>query len=149
MEEKTLAILIGLQGSGKSTFYRKHLADMVHVNLDTQKNRTAEWELVESCLAKGLSLVIDNTNPSVEERARYILPAKAAGYRIIGYFLESKFDDCMARNALREGKACVPKVALAATKKRLVYPSLDEGYDALYYVKNDGVTMTVLPWRTE
>ena len=149
MKEKTLIILIGLQGSGKSTFYRTHLADYVHVNLDTQKNRTAEWELVEDCLASGKSLVIDNTNASLAERARYIQPARAAGYRIEGYFLSSKFDECMARNAKREGKACVPKVALAATKKRLVYPSLAEGFDALYYVKNDGEEMTVFPWRTE
>ena len=149
MEEKTMVILMGLQGSGKSTFYRTHLSELVHVNLDTQKNRTAEWALVSDCLASGRSLVIDNTNPTLADRARYILPAKEAGFRVVGYFLESKFDDCMARNALREGKACVPKVAIAATKKRLVYPSLTEGFDLLYYVKNDGTDMTVLPWRTE
>ena len=144
-----MVILMGLQGSGKSTFYRTHLSELVHVNLDTQKNRAAEWALVSDCLASGRSLVIDNTNPTLADRARYILPAKEAGFRVVGYFLESKFDDCMARNALRAGKACVPKVAIAATKKRLVYPSPTEGFDLLYYVKNDGTDMTVLPWRTE
>lgn len=34
--EKTMIIIIGIQGSGKSTFYHKYLSDSyVRVNLDT------------------------------------------------------------------------------------------------------------------
>ncbi len=37
---KTIVILMGLQGSGKSTFYSRHLADdFVRINLDTSKWR--------------------------------------------------------------------------------------------------------------
>ena len=147
---KVLAVLMGLQGSGKSTFYHTHLAsDYVRVNLDTLKNRTREWELVEECLAEGRSFAVDNTNPTRLDRARYIVPAKAAGYRVVGYFLESKIRDCIARNALREGKARVPDKAIAATSNRLELPSYEEGFDELYFVKNDGVTMTVKEWRTK
>ncbi len=39
---KTIAILMGLQGSGKSTFYKMYLSDnFVRVNLDTLKNTTS------------------------------------------------------------------------------------------------------------
>ena len=147
--QKIMAIMIGLQGSGKSTFCTKELSkDYVRVNLDTLKTRHQERLLIDECLREGKSFVIDNTNPTVEDRARYISSAKANEYHIIGYFMESKLKDCIARNALREGKARIPEKAIAATSNKLVIPSLDEGFDELYFVKNDGTTMIVEPWRT-
>ena len=48
---KTIVILMGLQGSGKSTFYSRHLADdFVRVNLDTLKTRHQEKLLIEECM---------------------------------------------------------------------------------------------------
>lgn len=146
---KTVVILIGLQGSGKSTFCQKYLSDgFVRVNLDTLKTRYREKLLVEECMENESNFVVDNTNPTRLDRERYIIPAKEAGYRVVGYFLESKIKDCMARNALREGKARVPEKAIAATSNKLEIPTYDEGFDELYFVKNDGVTITVEPWRT-
>ena len=144
--EKTLAILIGIQGSGKSTFYHTHLAaNFVRVNLDTLKTRHREKLLVEECLAAGKSYAIDNTNPTRLDRERYIPAAKAAGYRVVCYFFEPRVEDCLRRNALREGKARVPDVAIYATARRLELPSLDEGFDELYTVRNEGEAMTVVP----
>ena len=146
--DKTIAILMGIQGSGKSTFYARHLADgFVHVNLDTLKTRYQEKLLIEECLLNGKSFAIDNTNPTRLDRERYIIPAKESGYHVIGYFLESKIKDCIARNALREGKARIPEKAIAATSNKLEIPSYDEGFDELYFVKNDGETMIVEEWR--
>lgn len=147
--KKTIAIMMGLQGSGKSTFYENQLSsDYVRVNLDTLKTRHKEGILIDECFRDGKCLAIDNTNPTRCDRARYISLAKANGYYVIGYFLESKIKDCIARNALREGKARVPENAIAATSNKLEIPSYAEGFDELYFVKNDGATMTVEPWRT-
>lgn len=145
---KTIVILIGLQGSGKSTFYKMYLAeDFVRVNLDTLKTRYQEKLLIEECILNGSNFAIDNTNPTRLDRERYIKPAKEAGYRVVGYFLESKIKDCMQRNALREGKARVPEKAIAATSNKLEIPSYEEGFDELYFVKNNGETMTIDEWR--
>ncbi len=145
---KTLVIMMGLQGSGKSTFFDRYLSkDFVRVNLDTLRTRFQERLLIEGCLAEGKSYAIDNTNPTKSDRERYIPVAKEQGYRIVGYFMESKIKACIERNALREGKACVPMVAIASTSKKLEMPSYDEGFDELYFVKNDGENMTILPWR--
>ncbi|MBQ4510223.1 MAG: AAA family ATPase [Clostridia bacterium] len=145
---KTLVIMMGLQGSGKSTFFMKHLKnDFVRVNLDTLKTRNQENLLISQCLSEGKSYAIDNTNPTKADRERYIPLAKENGYKVVGYFMESKIKVCIERNALREGKACVPIVAIASTSKKLEMPSYDEGFDELYYVKNDGENMTVTPWR--
>ena len=61
--------------------------------------------------------------------------------------MESKIKDCMQRNAQREGAARVPEKAIAATSNKLEIPSYDEGFDELYFVKNDGTTMTIEEWR--
>lgn len=146
--EKTLVIIMGIQGSGKSTFYNRFLAeDYVRVNLDTLKTRNREWTLVKQCINEGKSFAIDNTNPTKYDRAKYILFAKEAGYRIVGYFMESKLQVCIARNNMRTGKEKIPPTAIAATSNKLQMPSFDEGFDELYFVKNDGREMIISEWR--
>ena len=145
--QKTIVIMMGLQGSGKSTFYAKHLSkDYVRVNLDTLKTRSRERLLMDECMGEGKSFVIDNTNPTRADRARYIALAREQGYHVIGYFMESKIKDCIARNSLREGNARVPNIAIAATSNKLEIPSFDEGFDELYFVKNDGEAMIIEEW---
>ena len=139
---------MGLQGSGKSTFYKTFLeGEFVRVNLDTLRTRHREDLLIEKSLENGESFAIDNTNPTRLERKKYIDIAKSHGYRTVGYFLESKIRDCMARNVLREGRARVPEIAIAATSNKLEIPSYDEGFDELYFVKNDGKNMIIEEWR--
>ncbi|MBQ9974339.1 MAG: AAA family ATPase [Oscillospiraceae bacterium] len=146
--EKMLAIMIGIQGSGKSTFYHEFLAaDFVHVNLDTLKTRNQEKILIEHCIKQEKSFAVDNTNPTKEERQRYIPFAKAAGYKIVGYFMESKLKECIERNDQRQGKEKVPSIAIASTSNKLQLPTYDEGFDELYFVKNDGKTITISEWR--
>ena len=146
--EKTMVLMIGIQGSGKSTFYQNFLADSyVRVNLDTLKTRHQESLLISDCLERSKSFVIDNTNPTKADRQRYIPLAKQAGYKVIGYFMESKLQICIARNNMRSGTAKIPSTAIAATSNKLQLPSYDEGFDELYFVKNDGQTMTVEKWR--
>ena len=145
---KKMIIMMGLQGSGKSTFYLKFLSeDYIRVNLDTLKTRHRERLLIDECIGEGKNFVIDNTNPTRADRARYISLAKEQGYHVIGYFMESKIKDCIARNSLREGKARVPNTAIAATSNKLEIPSYEEEFDELYFVKNDGVSMTIEEWR--
>ena len=53
--QKTMIIMMGLQGSGKSTFYEKYLSkDHVRVNLDTLKTRNKEHLLIDECLSEGM-----------------------------------------------------------------------------------------------
>lgn len=150
MKMKTAVIMIGIQGSGKSEFYRRYLSDnYVRINLDTLKTRNREKQLLKDCIDAGKDFAVDNTNPTEMDRQRYIVPAKAAGYRIIGFFMESKLRACIARNNLREGKERIPAKAIAATSNKLQMPHYEEGFDELYFVANDGESMTVSPWRAE
>lgn len=146
---KQAVIFMGIQGSGKSYYYDLHFAGkFVHINLDELHTRNKENLLLRSCIDKGLDFVIDNTNPTKAERAVYISMAKAAGYRVIGYFFESRLQDCIKRNEQRTGKAKIPAKAIAATSNKLELPSRDEGFDELYFVGRSGSTLMMKSeWR--
>ena len=146
--EKTMVLMIGIQGSGKSTFYHKYLSDdYVRVNLDTLKTRNREEQLVSECFREGKSFAVDNTNPTRADRQRYIPLAQYWGYRTVGYFMESKLQTCIERNNQRSGSAKIPATAIAATSNKLQLPGFEEGFDELYFVKNDGQIMTIEEWR--
>ena len=147
MSEKTMAIMIGIQGSGKSTFCQEHLSSFCRINLDTLKTRYQEQLAIDECFKCEKNFVIDNTNPTIVERNKYIIQAKKEGYKIIGYFLESKIKDCILRNNQRSGKECIPVNAIAATSNKLQMPSYDEGFDELYFVRIDGLDMIIEDWR--
>ena len=129
-----LIVFVGVQGAGKSTYYRAHLAAThVHVSKDLMpnaRNRDAKQaELIAQALAAGRSVVVDNTNPTPVVRAPLIALGKALGARVVAYFFETPVKEAAARNRLREGKARVPDVALFVTAKKLVPPSIAEGFD--------------------
>jgi predicted kinase len=133
-------ILIGLPGAGKSSLYREKFASThVHVSKDLLPNATKredrQRQLIEEALASGKSVVIDNTNPTIAERATLIAIARAHGARVIGYFFDVNTRTAVARNAERTGRGRVPNVAIFTAAKRLQRPSLAEGFDQLFRVE--------------
>ena len=145
---KKAIILIGLQASGKSSFYHeKWEGDYVHINLDTLHTRNKERLLLEDCLQKGYSFVVDNTNPTAADREKYISRAKEYGYETEGYFFKSVIADCVERNSKRAGKARVPDKAIVHTSNLLEMPSLREGFARLYFVRMEQNGFVVEDWR--
>ena len=49
--------------------------------------------MLELCLRERQPFVVDNTNPTAADRRRYVDPARAAGFRVIGYLVEVDPDD--------------------------------------------------------
>jgi predicted kinase len=79
--------------------------------------------------------VVDNTNPTVEQRAKYIALAKAANFRLVGYYFQSELRECLRRNESRPAAEQVPVKGVVGTYKQLKLPALSEGFDALLYVR--------------
>lgn len=142
--QQQVVIFIGIQASGKSTFYSEMLAchGYAHINLDTLRTRGQEQKALQECYASGRSFVVDNTNPARADRARYILEAQAHGYEVIGIFFQSKVKECIARNLQRQRQ--VPQHAIACTQNKLQMPERAEGFDKLFFARitDDGFEIT-------
>ena len=135
-----LVILVGLQASGKSTFFRERFAAThEHVSKDLLRNNKnlnrRQAQLIEDALEAGRPIVVDNTNPAVEDRRPLIQLGREHGAKIVGYYFDASVRECLRRNAGREGKARVPDVAIFAAAKKLVPPSYSEGFDGLFRVR--------------
>jgi predicted kinase len=135
-----VVVLIGFQGAGKSTFRAQRFAEThALVSKDLLKNNRRperrQRVLIAEALAAGRSVVVDNTNPSVEDRAGIIEVARASGARVVGYFFESPLQECAVRNEARPEASRVPDVGLFSTARRFVRPSRREGFEEIFSVR--------------
>ena len=129
-------IFCGIPASGKTSFYRERFFEThVRINLDMLRTRRRESLLLRACLEGQQRFVVDNTNLTREDRARTIVPALAAGFRVVGYFFASDPKAAFARNRQRPKGAAVPAAGLFGAQKKLRPPTLDEGFAELFTVR--------------
>ncbi|MGY3087833.1 putative kinase [Hymenobacter sp. UYAg731] len=142
-------IFCGIQATGKSTFYcQRFLSSHVRISLDLLRTRYREALLLQFCLETQARFAVDNTNPTVAERQRYIEPAKAADYSIVGYYFNSAAEAALLRNQRRPAGEQVPERGIRGTRARLELPSYAEGFDELYFVRiDDHGYFVVEPWQ--
>lgn len=138
-------ILSGVQGAGKSTYCRERLWEThIRINYDMLKTRYRESLLVEAMIEAKQPFVVDNTNATAEDRARYILPLRNAGFRVIGMEFIVPVDEALQRNAGREGKRRIPEIAIRGTKRRLEPLGYLEGFDQILHVHSlDGMQFQI------
>ncbi len=144
-------IFIGIQGAGKSTFYRENFLNThIRINLDMLKTRHREQIFLRACLEAKQPFVVDNTNPTLEQRSRYIIAAKQNHFRVIAYYFQADLEECKQRNNQRPPKKNVPLIGILSTYKKLVIPTFQEGFDAIYSVKTElNYSFTVEEWKDE
>jgi predicted kinase len=144
-------LLVGLQAAGKSTFYRERFfRTHMRINLDMLKTRHREKRFVQICLETQQPFVMDNTNASRSDREVYIQSAKQAGFRVVGYYFQSRIEDCKRRNQQRHVEQQIPLPGILGTAGRLEIPSLTEGFDELFYVRIDEASrFLVEEWNDE
>jgi len=144
-------IFIGIQGSGKSTFFKQKFVDThIRLNLDMLRTRFRENLLFDACLEAKQKFVLDNTNLTRDERGKYIERAKECRFKIIGYYFQTDLQKAIERNNLREGKARIPEKGVLGAYKRLQMPSFEEGFDELFYVSSEGENgFTIDLWKNE
>lgn len=135
-----MVIFVGLQASGKSSFYRERFATThLHISKDLMRNvrrkQERQMRLIEDALGSAMPVVIDNTNPRREDRAPLIQAARRHRARIIGYVFDSTVRESIHRNAGRTGPARVPPIAIYVAARRMEQPSYDEGFDRIYRVR--------------
>ena len=139
--------MVGLQGSGKSTWVAAHLA-ATHAVVskdhwpNARRREARQCRVVDELLGAGEDVVVDNTNPSPTDRAPLVRLARAHRATVRAVHLDVPLAECLDRNDRRQGRARVPLSGVLATRRRLAPPSLAEGFDRIDVVRADVVRTT-------
>ena len=123
--ELSLVVLIGVSGSGKSTFARRHFAPTQVLSSDTCRGLVADDENDQSAtpaafallhhiagirLRAGRLTVVDATNVKAEDRASLVRLAREHDVLPVAIVLDVPEGECLARNALRPDRDLAPGV---------------------------------------
>lgn len=116
IEPKTLVLLVGLPGSGKSTFAAEHFSQDAIISTDrirgeftnNERNQVVSKQafgfaerLVKERLARGRVAVVDALNLTEETRERFIQLAVKEGARIQAVVMATSVEESIARDATR------------------------------------------------
>jgi len=125
-------IFIGIPAAGKSSFWQERFADThLRLNLDMLKTHRREKLLLDACLASKTPFVVDNTNLTRADRARYITPAKAAEFTVHAYIFDCDIKDARRRNETRPFAQRVPEATLRNAIAHLELPAFAEGFETI------------------
>lgn len=158
-------VMVGIPGCGKTTA-AADLPGVVEVNRDNLRfdltgsytNFTHEGlvsrkhaERIRQAAAEGRDMVISDTNTVRRYRRRLIQLLKCLGYRVVVVVFDVGPETCIARNQDRDKPVEPEVIRRMAHRLRLNPPTLDEGMDALHFVRLEDTQALYVdhPVRTE
>lgn len=141
-----LAIMIGISGSGKSTYangLKTSLnaelveTDSIRIELtgnaedQTQNSRVfgIAKRRIDDILSQGKNAIIDATNVSVRDRKDWIYIGKKNNAEVRAYFIDTPIDVCKTKNRKRDRK--VPDEVIDRQASKLESPTKTEGFDSI------------------
>ena len=135
-KDKEIILLVGLQGSGKSTYsdILVNVHGYVRINQDTLKTKSKCLTEAKKQMGLDASIVVDNTNSSKDTRAEYIKLAQKYNYTVRCFVFDVSLEFAMHNTTYRMykyDKTSIPKIAYAMYKKYYVEPKKEEGIDSI------------------
>lgn len=163
--ESCMVVLVGVSGSGKSTFARKHFAATEIVSSDTCRGLVADDEndqdatgdaftvlgtIVDRRLARGRLAVVDATNTQSSSRASLVKLARAQDRLAIAIVLEVPAKVAAQRNASRSDRSFGAHVVRqqAAQLDRGLSGLKREGFSRVYRLDSPEAIEAVTITRT-
>lgn len=138
--DKEIILMVGMQGSGKSTFTTSNLvsADYVRINQDTLKTKIKCLKETEEMMKQNKNIVIDNTNAKKDTRKDFINLANKYDYKVRCVIMDVSHDFCHHNAVYRSyklGTEMIPSIAFNMYKKNYEEPKLDEGIKDIVKLK--------------
>ena len=152
MNRPSLILLVGIPGSGKTTYAEKYIKEnhnAVHLSSDkiraelwgneaTQGDNNEVFSLMQSraieALNNGQNVVYDATNITSKDRS-YIISLCPKFVKIECHIIWAPIETCIERDAARE--RTVGKEVIDRMLKRFQAPFVDEGLDEIKVIRPD------------
>ena len=143
----TVVLAIGLPGSGKSSWFKRHnirplssdlLRELLFDDAEEQRFQDLVFSNLRAMLRARLIArrplsYIDATNLNPHERHPWIKLAKDFGYDVQGLFFDVPLEVCMERHA-RRGRE-VPEDIMRKMSAKLKAPTFAEGFSKITVVR--------------
>lgn len=140
--KQEVIVAVGFPGSGKSTFFQTHILPKgyVYVNRDTLGSWQQCVSACERALKEGRSVAVDNTNPDLESRKRYVDVTRNAGVPCRCFNFTASLEQAKHNNRFREMVPSTTKhvhvndMVFHSYKNKFVTPSLSEGFSEILQI---------------
>jgi predicted kinase len=143
----TVVLAIGLPGSGKSSWFKRHnihplssdlLRELLFDDAQEQRFQDLVFSNLRSMLKARLIArrpmnYVDATNLTPHDRHSWIKLAKDYGYDVQGLFFDVPLEVCMERHQ-RRGRA-VPEDIMRKMASKLKPPTFEEGFSKITVVR--------------
>ena len=143
----TVVLAIGLPGSGKSSWFKRHnihplssdlLRELLFDDAQEQRFQDLVFSNLRSMLKARLIArrpmnYVDATNLTPHDRQSWIKLAKDYGYDVQGVFFDVPLEVCLERHA-RRGRA-VPEDIMRKMAGKLKPPTFEEGFSKITVVR--------------
>jgi len=143
----TVVLAIGLPGSGKSSWFKRHnihplssdlLRELLFDDAQEQRFQDLVFSNLRSMLKARLIArrpmnYVDATNLTPHDRQSWIKLAKDYGYEVQGVFFDVPLEICLERHQ-RRGRA-VPEDIMRKMAGKLKAPSFEEGFSKITVVR--------------
>jgi len=124
-----IVLMVGLPGSGKSTFIKNHLQDYFYISGDILKTKTQIAKSIREVLKNQISnrFVIDACNHTIEKRSYYKKLSIELGLEIRIIWIDVSREKAISQNELRKDTdGYLPKVAIYTLAKNFQEPTINE-----------------------
>lgn len=144
MSKPKLILTIGSQGSGKSTWSKLFLNEnnhsYVYISQDEQGKEQHHINFNDALKQKA-NILVDRCNFTKEQRMKYVIPAKEAGYEIEYRYFHVPYHEALARIVSRTNHPTIKKDDITTAKKALDMYFDKEEFEGIKYECNSFISM--------